>query len=139
MSPKTGAVVSTPDGEGTVINVSLLRGKIMVRFDNDGTVNMEEYNVSELKTVEDGKTESEDEYMTEEEKKLIESLEDEPEEKKDIKNHGREKNRAQKLKQKPFKKNEQANEKKDEKKDDKRKPVKSFRKRRPKKGAEDNN
>lgn len=141
VSPKAGAVVSTPDGEGTVLNVSLLRGKVKVRFDNDGTVNMKEYSVSELKTLEDGKEEAEDEYMTEEEKKLIESLEDEPEEKKDTKNRGKEKNRPQRPKQKPAKKNEQVSEKKDEKrdekKDEKRKPIKGFRKRRPKKNAED--
>lgn len=94
-SPKAGAVVSTPDGEGTVINVALLRGKVRVRFEKDGDASIKEYDVSELHTLKPGANDdNEEEAMTEEEKKLIEKLESEEQE--EVKIIKDEKKKAQK-------------------------------------------
>lgn len=75
LSPKAGAVVTTPDGEGVVISVSLLRGKVKVRFEKDGDASLKEYNVSELNNVKGGKEAYDEEFISEEEMLLLKSLE----------------------------------------------------------------
>lgn len=47
-SPKAGAKVMTPDGEGTVVSVALLRGKVRVRFGSDDDMTQKDYDVSEI-------------------------------------------------------------------------------------------
>ncbi len=47
-SPKAGAEIDTPDGRGTVVSVALLRGKVRVRFDNDGEVSIKDFDVDVL-------------------------------------------------------------------------------------------
>lgn len=50
-SPKHGAIVMTPDGEGTVENVSVLRGRVRVKITNDNETVVREYNVSDVESV----------------------------------------------------------------------------------------
>lgn len=50
-SPKAGARVMTPDGEGTVMNVALLRGKVRVRMGGDDDMSHKDYDVSEVKII----------------------------------------------------------------------------------------
>lgn len=47
-SPKAGAKVMAPDGEGTVVSVALLRGKVRVRFGSDDDMTQKDYDVSEI-------------------------------------------------------------------------------------------
>lgn len=54
-SPKQGAEVNTPDGVGTVANVSLLRGRVRVRFNNSNEVTMKDFVVSEVSPYVQGK------------------------------------------------------------------------------------
>lgn len=46
-TPKKGSIVTTPDGEGTVLDVNLLKGTLIVRVGEDGIPT--KYNKSELK------------------------------------------------------------------------------------------
>lgn len=73
-SPKAGARVMTPDGEGTVMNVALLRGKVRVRMGGEDDMSHKDYDVSEVKIIDsrsaDNSNES-DEYDEELIKELI--------------------------------------------------------------------
>jgi cell fate regulator YaaT (PSP1 superfamily) len=52
--PRAGAIVSTPDGKGSVVSVSLLKEKVKVLLNgNEG--NVEEYSVNDIKIIRDGK------------------------------------------------------------------------------------
>ena len=42
-TPSVNSIVETPDGEGTVVDVNLLRGKLKVRLDSDGEMAPREY------------------------------------------------------------------------------------------------
>lgn len=132
-SPKAGAVVVTPDGEGTVINVALLRGKARVRFEKDGDTSIKEYDVSELHTLKAGKQAEYEEFITEEEKKLIEDLEDEEKsEKQEAKNQKNEKRKPQKQQSRALKNNEHSQKNEDKKEEQgKKKPLRNLKKRRP--------
>lgn len=133
ISPKSGAVVVTPDGEGTVISVALLRGKARVRFEKDGDASIKEYDVSELRTLKPGQQSEEEEIITEEEKKLIESLEaEEKAERHETRNRKNDKKKARKQQSKVVKNNEQPQNNEDKKEErEKKKPSRNFRRRRP--------
>lgn len=47
-SPKIGAAVNTPDGEGTVASVALLKGKVKVLFENNDETTMKDFDISEI-------------------------------------------------------------------------------------------
>ncbi|MCI5604058.1 MAG: stage 0 sporulation family protein [Clostridia bacterium] len=47
-TPKQGAVVSTPDGPGTVEYVSLLKGLLKVRLENENEKTLKEFRVDEV-------------------------------------------------------------------------------------------
>lgn len=49
--PKAEQTVKTPDGTGTVVSVSLLRGIVRVEFDKDGEKTLNDYNVSEISEI----------------------------------------------------------------------------------------
>ncbi len=54
VTPRVGALVSTPDGKGSVVSVSLLKEKVKVLLSGDNA-DVEEYNVSDIKILRDGK------------------------------------------------------------------------------------
>lgn len=73
-SPKAGARVMTPDGEGTVMNVALLRGKVRVRMGGEDDMSHKDYDVSEVKIIDARSADSineSDEYDEELIKELI--------------------------------------------------------------------
>jgi len=51
--PKTGALVQTPNGTGTVMYVSLLEEKVKVKLDNENEPDLKEYHASEVKLLKD--------------------------------------------------------------------------------------
>ena len=53
-APKQGAQVKTPDGTGTVEYVSLLKGFVKVRFDNDNETTLKDFQVSDVKPIKRG-------------------------------------------------------------------------------------
>ncbi len=54
VTPRVGALVSTPNGKGSVVSVSLLKEKVKVLLSGDNA-DVEEYNVSDIKILRDGK------------------------------------------------------------------------------------
>lgn len=54
--PKAGAVVSTPEGEGTVTDVNLLKGTMKVRFENPDGVSFGQYSHEEVEILKGGRS-----------------------------------------------------------------------------------
>ena len=55
-TPKLGSLVKTPDGEGTVVDVGLLRGRLKVMFTADsGDNSTKYYDVADVKVLRSGK------------------------------------------------------------------------------------
>ncbi len=52
-TPKPGAIISTPDGKGTVVSVNLLKGDLSVRLDADSEDGPKSYNVKDIKIIKD--------------------------------------------------------------------------------------
>ena len=50
-TPKVGFTVSTPDGEGTVVEVSLLTGALKVRLSSGDSTTENYYNKSEVRVL----------------------------------------------------------------------------------------
>ncbi len=72
VTPRVGALVSTPDGKGSVVSVSLLKEKVKVLLSGDNA-DVEEYNVSDIKILRDGKKVKDDmEDISEKDLKEIE-------------------------------------------------------------------
>lgn len=55
ITPKTGALVNSPSGEGTVESVNLLRGIVKVRIDDGNEGRLEEFMVDDLTIINDDK------------------------------------------------------------------------------------
>ncbi len=55
ITPRVGALVSTPDGRGTVTEVSLLSGMLKVRLEKEPEAAPKPYPLAKLKTLRDGK------------------------------------------------------------------------------------
>lgn len=51
ITPKQGALVETPDGNGTVENVSLLKGIVKVKLDDENEKTLKDFDVSEIKVI----------------------------------------------------------------------------------------
>ncbi len=51
--PKTGALVQTPNGTGTIMYVSLLEEKVKVKLDNENEPDLKEYKASEVRLIKD--------------------------------------------------------------------------------------
>lgn len=51
ITPKQGALVETPDGNGTVEYVSLLKGIVKVKLDDENEKTLKDFDVSELKVI----------------------------------------------------------------------------------------
>lgn len=56
-TPRQGAIVSTPDGKGTVVYVNLLKGKLKVSIDGGNEKQLSEYDVKDVKVICDAKRE----------------------------------------------------------------------------------
>ncbi|MBQ3379302.1 MAG: stage 0 sporulation family protein [Clostridia bacterium] len=54
-TPKTGAFVSTPDGNGTVVEVNLIKGELKVRLNSAPDAVPKTYTRSQVKTIKDGR------------------------------------------------------------------------------------
>ncbi|HBR03586.1 MAG TPA: hypothetical protein DD738_13360 [Ruminiclostridium sp.] len=52
-TPKVDAVVQTPDGQGTIVQVNLLRQKVKVKLDSEQGTDINEYAVEEVRVVKD--------------------------------------------------------------------------------------
>lgn len=50
-APRQGAVVKTPDGSGSVEYVSLLKGYVKVRFDDENETTLKDFKISDVKPV----------------------------------------------------------------------------------------
>ena len=46
--PKQGAVIDTPSGRGTVVDIALLRNKVKVKLEEDDETTLKEFDLSEL-------------------------------------------------------------------------------------------
>lgn len=51
ITPKQGALVETPDGNGTVEYVSLLKGIVKVKLDDENEKTLKDFDVSEIKVI----------------------------------------------------------------------------------------
>ncbi|MCC8160055.1 MAG: stage 0 sporulation family protein [Oscillospiraceae bacterium] len=51
VTPRQGALVKTPDGTGSVEYVSLLKGLVKVKLDDDNEKTLKEFNVSDVKVL----------------------------------------------------------------------------------------
>lgn len=65
ITPRQGAVVSTPDGKGTVVYVNLLKGKIKVSVDGGKEKQLAEYDVKDIKVLSGGKKKEEEQIDAE--------------------------------------------------------------------------
>ena len=54
-TPKIGAIVSTPDGKGTVADVNLITGKLSVSLNKSPDAALHTYSVDEVTLIKDGK------------------------------------------------------------------------------------
>jgi len=51
--PKEGAIVETPDGQGVVMSVSLLKELVKVKLDRENETDLKVYKASEVKVIKD--------------------------------------------------------------------------------------
>jgi cell fate regulator YaaT (PSP1 superfamily) len=71
-SPNPGALVDTPDGQGTVIMTCLLKEQVRVRLDKENDTDLKTYSVNEIKLIKNVDTHEEPEVDIEELKILEE-------------------------------------------------------------------
>ena len=58
ITPRQGALVSTPSGSGTVESVSILKGLVKVKLEDEHEKTLKEFNVSDVKPLKRGKNNS---------------------------------------------------------------------------------
>ena len=51
--PKAGAIVDTPEGQGVVMGISLLKENVKVKLDKGNETDLKIYNISEVKVIKD--------------------------------------------------------------------------------------
>ncbi len=73
ITPHAGSTVQTPDGVGTIEYVNLLRGILKVKIENDREKVHRDYNVSDVKVIKKGRSNSKDEKNNDE---FLKKLED---------------------------------------------------------------
>ena len=71
-SPKLEAIVQTPNGQGTVIYVNLLKEKVKVKLDREQDTDIMEYSIKDIKVVKDAVKENDSEDHLLEELKSLE-------------------------------------------------------------------
>ena len=60
VTPRNGALVKTPDGRGTVVDVSLLAGTLKVQSEKDPEAAPKTYRRDEVRTLRDGRNRTEE-------------------------------------------------------------------------------
>jgi len=77
-APKVGAVVNTPEGQGVVTEVSLLKERVKVKLDKDNETDVEVFTFDQIEVIQDStvKEEPEDFAIDEELEKELSELED---------------------------------------------------------------
>jgi cell fate regulator YaaT (PSP1 superfamily) len=71
-TPKIDAIVQTPNGQGTIVQVSLLKGKVKVKLDLDQSTDIAEYSVNDIRVVKDAEKKVDLEDKVLEELKVLE-------------------------------------------------------------------
>ncbi len=71
-SPKVDAIVQTPNGQGTVVQVNLLKEKVKVKLDSEQGTDIMEYAVNDVRVVKDAVKQSDLEDKVLEELKILE-------------------------------------------------------------------
>jgi len=61
ITPKAGAIVSTPDGKGTVWSISLLTGVVKVKLDKDNENVLQTFDVKQIKIIKDARVQQKEE------------------------------------------------------------------------------
>lgn len=74
-APKEGAIVQTPEGQGVVTGVSILKEKVKVRLDRNGEADIDVFDLDDVKILKDAEKTNEDDIDIEHEQEL-KSLED---------------------------------------------------------------
>ena len=69
-APKTGAVVETPDGQGVVVEIFLLKETAKVKLDKDNETDLKAYRFNEIKVIQDVAVQDENDAEIEELKAL---------------------------------------------------------------------
>ncbi len=72
ITPRQGAIVKTPDGQGVVEYVEMLKGKVKVRVEKDREAALSEYDVKDIKIIKKGKVDNDFEKKDEEMLKMLE-------------------------------------------------------------------
>ena len=72
ITPRQGALVQTPDGQGIVEYVEILKGRVKVRIENKSEAALSEYDVKDIKILKKSKIDSEAEKIDEEILKKLE-------------------------------------------------------------------
>ncbi len=72
VTPRQGAIVKTPDGQGVVEYVEILKGRVKVRIENKGVAALSDYDVKDIKILKKSKNDSETEKIDEEILKTLE-------------------------------------------------------------------
>ena len=73
VTPRQGALVKTPDGQGVVEYVEILKGRVKVRVENKSEAALSEYDVKDIKILKKPKFDEETEKSEEE---ILKTLED---------------------------------------------------------------
>lgn len=72
VTPRQGAIVKTPDGQGVVEYVEILKGRVKVRIENKGVAALSEYDVKDIKILKRSKNDGATEKIDEEILKTLE-------------------------------------------------------------------
>lgn len=72
ITPRVGAIVKTPQGEGVVWSNSLLKGKIKVKLDKDDDAVVQEFDIKDVRLIKDVKVRHQEEEIDLEELKELE-------------------------------------------------------------------
>jgi len=70
--PKEGALVETPDGQGVIVMISLLKEQVTVKLDTDNDTDIKTYLLNKIKIIKDAEVYEEPDIDIEELKKLEE-------------------------------------------------------------------
>lgn len=71
-TPKVDAVVQTPQGQGTVVQINLLKEKVKVKLDSEQGADIKEYHVDEVRVVKDVEKRNDQDDKVLEELKVLE-------------------------------------------------------------------
>ena len=71
-TPKVDAIVETPQGQGIVVQVNLLKGMVKVKLDNEQITDIVDYSVNDIRIVKDAEKKPDLEDKELEELKILE-------------------------------------------------------------------